>query len=139
MLAIVIDVSWQVTTRFLMRDPSSYTEEVARFLLIWISLLGTSLVYRRRMHLGIDLLTSKLEGNLKHWSAMLSYLMSSLFAMLAMVIGGSQLTSLTFELSQVSGALGIPMGYIYIVIPISGTLIVLYSADFIIQEFKQLQ
>ena len=53
---IVINVSWQVITRFIMNSPSSFTEELARFLLIWIGFLGGSYAYARRSHLSLDLL-----------------------------------------------------------------------------------
>ena len=62
MTGIVIDVTWQIFTRFILRDPSSYTEELAGFLLIWIGLLGASYALYTKVHLGIDILTSKLVG-----------------------------------------------------------------------------
>lgn len=138
MALIVLDVSWQVITRFLLPTPSSYTEELARFLLIWISLLGGAYAYAHRLHLGIELLAGKLSGRGKHWLAIIGYALGGLFALLALVIGGSQLTLLTLELGQVSGALGIPMAYVYCVLPLSGGLILLFSLDFIGQELKNL-
>ena len=48
MATIVIDVTWQVLSRFIVGNPSSVTEEIARFLLIWIGLLGAA--YAFRMH-----------------------------------------------------------------------------------------
>ena len=59
--AIVVDVTWQVFTRFILDNPSSFTEEVANFLLIWTSLLGSAYALRMKSHLGIDFLTSKLN------------------------------------------------------------------------------
>jgi len=139
MTLIVLDVSWQVITRFVLPTPSSYTEELARFLLIWISLLGAAYAYAHRLHLGIELLAARLSGRGKHWLAIIGYGLSGLFALLALVIGGSQLTLLTLELKQVSGALGLPMAYVYCVLPISGGLMVLFSLDFIGQELNKLK
>jgi len=139
MSLIVLDVSWQVITRFVLPTPSSYTEELARFLLIWISLLGAAYAYAHRLHLGIELLAGRLSGRGKHWLAITGYALSGLFALLALVIGGTQLTLLTMELKQVSGALGLPMAYVYCVLPISGALMVLFSLDFINQEFNKLK
>ena len=62
MSVMVIDVSWQVASRFVFRAPSSFTEELAGFLLIWIGLLGAAYGFRTRAHLGIDLLVTKLQG-----------------------------------------------------------------------------
>ena len=40
--AMVINVLWQVFTRFVIRDPSSFTEEAARYMMIWVGLLGSA-------------------------------------------------------------------------------------------------
>ena len=62
MSVMVVDVTWQVASRFLLQDPSSFTEELAGLLLIWISLLGAAYGFLTRAHLGIDLLVSQLGG-----------------------------------------------------------------------------
>ncbi|HRD18591.1 MAG TPA: TRAP transporter small permease subunit, partial [Candidatus Marinimicrobia bacterium] len=51
----VFNVLWQVFTRFILRNPSSYTEELARYLLIWVGLLGAAYAAGNKMHLAIDL------------------------------------------------------------------------------------
>ncbi len=51
MAVMVIDVTWQVVTRFILSEPSSVTEELARFLLVWIGLLGAAYAFRVRAHL----------------------------------------------------------------------------------------
>ena len=60
MAVLVIDVLWQVFTRFILRDPSSFTEELARYLMIWVGLLGAAYAAGKRMHLAVDLLPTKL-------------------------------------------------------------------------------
>lgn len=132
MAAIVIDVTWQVVTRFILKNPSSFTEELAGFLLIWIGLLGASHALYTRAHLGIDILTYKLKGPKKQSVEILVYTLVALFALFVMVIGGIRLVNLTLTLRQVSPAMGIPMGYVYLVLPISGILMILYSLTFII-------
>ena len=62
MLALVVSVSWQVISRYVFSSPSSWTEEVARFILIWVSMLGAAYAFRTRAHLGLDLLPKKLMG-----------------------------------------------------------------------------
>ena len=61
MSLMVINVLWQVATRFLLRNPSSYTEEIARYLLVWVGILGGAYAVGKRIHLAIDLL----PGNIK--------------------------------------------------------------------------
>ena len=137
MALLVITVSWQVITRFVLPEPSSFTEELSRFVLIWIGLLGSALAYKTRMHLGIDILTNKLEGNTSLYAGITVHLIAGLFAVLVMIFGGFNLVQLTFELNQVSPSLGIKMGYVYTALPVSGTLILLYSLSFIAQDLHQ--
>ena len=60
MAAIVLVVSWQVISRFVLNAPSSITEELSRTLLIWIGMVGAAFAYRTGQHLGLDILTRKL-------------------------------------------------------------------------------
>ena len=136
MALIVLTVTWQVVTRFILHDPSSYTEELARFLLIWIGLLGSAYALRSKAHLGIDILTYRLTGIRKQIADVLVYVIIIMFSTLIMIVGGIRLVELTFTLKQISASMGIKMGYIYSVIPISGLLMVYYSIVFIIDAIK---
>ena len=137
MVGIVIDVSWQIFTRFILRDPSSYTEELAGFLLIWIGLLGASYALYTRVHLGIDILTSKLVGFRRKMSTITIYILVLLFSLFIPVIGGMKLVNITFTLKQISPAMGIPMGYVYLVLPLTGVLMIYYSIVFIIKAVRE--
>jgi TRAP-type C4-dicarboxylate transport system permease small subunit len=129
MAAIVVDVSWQVLSRFIMGDPSSVTEEIARFLLVWIGLLGAAYAFRMHSHLGLDIITAKLPPEKKYRAEIFSQLMSFGFAGWVMVYGGISLVKLQLMLGQTSAALEIKMGYVYTVIPIAGVLICIYAID----------
>ena len=137
MSAIVLDVTWQVITRFLLKNPSSFTEELAGFLLIWIGILGASYALHTRSHLGIDVLTYKLKGAKKRWIEIIVYTIVGCFALFIMVIGGIRLVGLTFTLNQISPAMGIPIGYVYLVLPISGILMIYYSLIFISRALQR--
>lgn len=137
MAVMVLDVSWQVFTRFILKDPSSFTEELAGFLLIWIGLLGASYALYSRAHLGIDVLTAKLEGTNKRLVEILINVIVILFSLFILVIGGLRLVNLTFTLNQISPAIGIPMGYVYLVLPITGILMIFYSLRVIYMIISQ--
>jgi len=136
MALMVLDVTWQVFTRFILKNPSAFTEELAGFLLIWIGLLGASYAYYTRAHLGIDVLTYKLTGFKKQIVQILINLIVLAFAFFVMVIGGMRLVNLTFKLNQISPALGIKMGYIYLVIPIAGILVIYFAIYFIVEAIQ---
>ncbi|MGQ9730762.1 MAG: TRAP transporter small permease [Candidatus Zipacnadales bacterium] len=133
MATMVLAVTWQVFTRFVLRHPSSYTEELARFQLMWVGLLGASYAYRTKAHLGIDILAMKLSGPHQRMLEASVHILVMLFALCVMVVGGIRLVRLTFTLRQVSTALGVPMGYVYSVLPISGALIIYFAVYFIVE------
>lgn len=132
MLLMVLDVSWQVLSRFVLRDPSSVSEELARFLLIWIGMLGAAYAYRKYAHLGLDIVTARLEGSKKILAERFSDIVSLAFAAIIMVFGGLKIVLLTLELNQISPALEVKIGYVYSIIPISGLLICLFAVERII-------
>ena len=132
MTAMVGSVVWQVLSRYLFVVPAAWTEELARFLLIWIGMLGAAYAYRQGSHLGIDLLADKLEASGKQKLHRVVHLVCLLFAASVLVVGGGSLVSMTWELKQYSAAMGLPIAYVYSVIPASGVLISLFAADAIL-------
>lgn len=130
MILMVLDVTWQIFTRFFTDTPSNWTEELARFLLVWIGLLGAAWAYRQRAHLGLSYLVEQRSADTQRKLAIFSYLISALFALSVMVYGGMQLVLLTLELNQMSPSLGLKIGHVYSVIPLSGILITIYALDF---------
>ena len=137
MAAMVLDVTWQVITRFILQHPSSFTEELATFLLIWIGLLGASYALRTKAHLGIDILTYKLKGTKRHISSLFISICIFLFSFFVMVLGGIRLVQVTLSLNQISAALRIKMGYVYIVLPLSGILMMYYCLFFIFETLEE--
>ena len=123
----VINVLWQVFTRFVLSSPSSYTEELARYLLIWIGLVGAAYAVGRRLHLAIDLLPKRLTGRSAMWLAITVELLVAGFALAVLVGGGVRLVQLTLSLGQTSAALGVPVGYVYLALPVSGMLMTWYA------------
>ncbi len=131
-ITMIMTVTWQVFSRYALRAPSSLTEEVARFQLIWLGLLGAVYTFRNRMHVGIDVLVTPLKGRARIAVELASLIACAVFAVLILIYGGSRLVGLTYELNQTSAALGIRMAYVYAIIPISGLLICIYSVHFML-------
>ncbi len=127
MSAMVLAVTWQVVSRYLLAAPSSWTEEVARFLLIWIGMLGTAYAFRTRLHIGLDLLPQRLTGAPARRLHRFTTGIIALFAAIVLLYGGGSLVLLTWELRQTSAALELPIAVVYSVIPLSGLLIFVYS------------
>jgi TRAP-type C4-dicarboxylate transport system permease small subunit len=124
---MVLNVSWQVLSRYVVQNPSSFTDELSRYMLIWLGMLGAAYVAGQNQHLAIDILPNKLSGKPKMKLLVLISSLVLLFALIAMVLGGSNLVYITYILDQKSATLQIPLAYIYTIIPISGLLVVYYQ------------
>lgn len=128
---MVFTVSWQIFTRFILNDPSLYSEEIAGFLLIWIGMLGSTYALLEKSHVGIDVVTKNFIGKEKAMSEIFIYSIIILFSFFVLIIGGLRLVYITLSLNQISPALGIRMAYIYLVVPLSGIMMIVFSIDFI--------
>lgn len=133
---LVIDVFWQVFARYSIGKPNAFTEELARYLLIWLAILGTAYVRSYSGELAIDYFYNKLSPKRQRVLSLWIEALVLLFALVVMIIGGSNLMYITLKLGQMSPTLHISIGYIYSVVPLSGLLIVFYSAYHISQILK---
>ena len=136
MAANVFNVLWQVFTRFILNNPSAFTEELARFLLIWVGLLGAAYAAGRKMHLAIEVILERLEGKIREIAEFAIQFFIFLFALLVMIVGGIRLVGITLALDQISAALRVKLGYIYLALPLSGLLIMFYALVFIVERIK---
>ncbi|MGV2986788.1 TRAP transporter small permease [Vibrio sp. E150_011] len=124
LIVLVITVTWQVFSRYVLNDPSSFTDELSRYVMIWLGLLGASYLFGVRGHLAITLLADSVP---KRVNQVLQFAINALiltFVSLAMFKGGVALIGRTMQ--QFSPALQIPMGYVYCILPVSAVLITIY-------------
>ena len=136
MAAMVMAVLWQVFTRFVLRDPSSMTEELVRFGLIWLGLLGAAYGFGKRYHLAIDLLHRRSSKRSKRGLDLVTHLSVIVFAFWVLIIGGFRLVDLTLAMGQTSAALEIERGYIYLALPISGLAMIFYSVVSMLEALR---
>jgi TRAP-type C4-dicarboxylate transport system permease small subunit len=129
---LVVDVVWQVFSRYVLGQSFSFTEEFARFALIWLSLFGAAYLNGQQAHLSMDYFIRDLEGDALRKRHRIIESLMLIFALIILVIGGGNLVYTTFLLGQKSPAMNISLGYVYSVIPISGLLIMFYSVYHII-------
>ena len=130
---LVIDVTWGVFTRYVWGHQSQWTEELARMLLIWVSLLGASIGFIRKSHLGVDYFVNKLNERFRAIGQLVVYLIITVFAATVLIYGGYRLVSSSLSYSQPSPALHIEWGYVYLAVPISGFFIVMFSIETMIE------
>jgi len=130
---MVILIFSQVIARFVFNRPLSWTEELSRHLMIWMAFIATAIAYRHGAHLSIDLLAQRLAGK-KRVLLELFFLIIIIFFLSYMIKYGIELTQKTFR--QTSSALQYPMSYVYLSIPSSGILMIVFTIEKFIDTVK---
>ncbi|MFK8243650.1 MULTISPECIES: TRAP transporter small permease [unclassified Facklamia] len=122
---MVLIVLFQIFTRVVLNNPNTVTEEIVRFSLVWLSMLSAAYVVGKRSHLAVTLLSDKLNLQNRKILDLIVQILFLVFSLLIMVYGG--LKSVSVTLVQYSPSLGLPMGYVYLAVPVAGCLIFLYT------------
>lgn len=136
MMILTLNVLWGVITRYIINLQASWTEELARYLMIWIALLGAAYATSKKLHLSIPLIFNYINDKNKR---ILETFISGLilfFALSVMIVGGIQLMLLTNLLGQLSPALRWPMWMVYSIIPLSGVLVIVFTIKNTIDLWK---
>ncbi len=119
-------ISLQVGFRYLLNQPLTWSEEVARHLMIWSALLGAAVAYRRKGHLGMDVIVMLFSPQWKRIVEGIVHLLSIGFFGL-ILLNGIPLVQKT--MSQLSSAILIPMGYIYAALPVGSAFLLLFALE----------
>lgn len=137
LIVLVLGALWQVFTRYVLRDPSTFTNELLGFLLVWVSLLGACYAFGSNRHLALTFLTNKMSAGKKLIITIFNDIVVSAFAVLILLLGGLDAVSTT--MSQTTPILGIQKGIVYSILPISGVLIIFYKLLNIKNYFKTIR
>lgn len=130
-LALVIAVVWQVASRQLINQPSTWTDEASRMVFVWLGLSATALVFGERGHIAVEFLARKLPLRGERLMATLVQVAVALFAVVIMIWGGTLATLAGWN--QALSALPVTFGHMYLALPVSGVLVLLYSLYYIVQ------
>ncbi len=134
---MVIAVCWQVFTRFVLKNPSTTTEEILRYMLVWTTMVGGAYAYGRRKHLSINMLTKKFSPRGQTVMDIIVQVIVILFCSVVMIAGDLHLVETTWH--QISSALHLPMPYVYASILVGGILMVFYALIFIWEDISKLR
>lgn len=124
-LAMVLLTCWQVLTRYVLQNPSTWSEELVGYLFAWMSLLGASLVTCERGHMNIPIIVERFSEPIQKLLNCLGEVIAFLFSAVILVFGGVQIT--TLAMGQMTSSLGVPIGIFYIVLPLCGVLNMIYT------------
>ena len=125
--SIVLTIVWQVISRYIFNSPSEFTDELSRYLLIWVGILGATYVTGTKGHIALEFFMEKYFSKRQKQNQIFIQLTILTFAIGVLIIGGIRLVYITLSLGQISASLRIPLGYVYMILPIGGLLISYYS------------
>ncbi|WP_151994045.1 TRAP transporter small permease [Buttiauxella massiliensis] len=132
--ALCLIAMWQVFSRYILNDPSTYTEELLRYIMIWMGFLGAVCCFSSQRHLALTLLESKLNIRLRVRLNTVHHVIIMVSIFFVMILGGWQF--MLEGMGQRSSTLGIPMGWVHAIIPLSGVLIILLEVINILSNFQ---
>lgn len=137
LILMVALVAWQVFTRYILGNPSVTSESVARYMFVWLIFLALAYVFGRRGHMAINFVIDKLKPENRLKIDTLNQVIQIVFSGGILVYGGLVFT--ISQMVQLDAVLQIPMGLIYMVIPISGCLVIFYTVCNILENLNQLK
>lgn len=120
-IVMVALTCWQVFTRYVLKNPSTWSEELVSYLFAWMSLMGASIVTSENGHMNIPVLVDRLNPQMRSYMRILHELIALLFSLAILVYGG------WLAMGQMTSSLGVPVGIFYFVIPLCGVLNIIYT------------
>ncbi|MDF7800989.1 TRAP transporter small permease [Pontiellaceae bacterium B1224] len=133
---LVLDVCWGVFSRFVIGEQTKWTEELARFLLVWVALLGGAVAFGTKGHLGVDYFVGKFDPATQKLMAVIAHLVVLFFAGSIFVYGGGRVVFDALAMEQMTPALGWKMGHVYLALPIAGIFMVLYTVENLVETLS---
>lgn len=130
-ISMSLIVAVQVFFRYALNSSLFWSEELARFMLVWLAFLGASVAYRRQVHPGVDVLFVRMPPWMKRTAAVAVHLIAiGLFCV--MIVFGYRFAH--FVRFQISPALYMPKWILFSIIPVSGAILTLHGLAFLLAE-----
>lgn len=134
MISMVSIIFIQVLARYVFHNSLSWSEELGRYLFVWMTFFGTALAIRRRAHVALDSLIQIFPSWLYRGIIVLGYMVMLIFSCVLTYDGFAM-----FKLGarQVSAAMQIPMIWVYYALPVSSILIIFYLCKNLLEDIKK--
>ena len=127
LVAMSLIVLWQVFTRFVLNDPSTWSEELAKYLMIWLAFLAGAMGIKTGSHLGLTLISESIENpKMKKIIWSISYILCFITGLIIAIYGYKFM--LAGKLKTAS-SMSFTMTPVYAIIPISGVIMMLNSIE----------
>ncbi len=131
-VAMILSITLQIVFRVFF-NALTWTEELSRYLLVWSTFLGATMAYKRGMHISVIFCVNLFPPRVRRWVVILSIVLSVIFFAVAIKYG---IQLMAFQKSQISPALRLPMRWVYLVLPLSFGIMVIYGLTAVLEEFS---
>lgn len=121
MFALLAGGTWQIFSRWILKNPSTVTDEFLRYVLIWASMIGSAYCFYKDQHLSLDLVKDRVHGKVALALNIFIEAAILFFVCYVFVYGGFRLT---MNATNVSSVMRIPFRILYAILPVSGVFIV---------------
>lgn len=134
-LAMTLLIFWQVFCRYVMNNSLTWSEELGRYIFVWITFIGTPVALKHGSHVAIDLLLQKVHGKVHTLILAVNYL---IMAIIGILICYSGIKLFSVGIGQISSAMQLPMQYVYSIIPFSGLALCFFAVTGFLHEHQKL-
>ncbi|RHG34030.1 TRAP transporter small permease [Fusobacterium varium] len=117
--------TYQILVRYIFKSPSTISEELISYSFAWMSMFAASYIFGKRDHMRMVFFIERFNKDIQIKIGILTEIVVLLFAIGVLISGGAYIT--TLSITQTTPALGISMGYIYMVLPVCGIITAIYS------------
>ena len=131
---LTLTVLWGVFTRFCLGRQAEYTDELARVLLVWVSMVGAALAFGEKAHLGVDYFVNKLHPEARKTLSILVQLVTVALAVVVFVVGGWGLAM--GQMGQQLPTLPLTRGMVYMALPLGGIFMLLFALENVVSIIK---
>ncbi len=128
--------TYQICTRYFFNSPSTISEELITYSFTWLSILSAAIVFGERGHLCMAFVYNKFTGRKRVFLDIIAEVLVVATALLLLCYGGYVMAS--ENMGQLTASLGVNMGLMYAVLPLSGVIITVYGLLNLVRMFQQL-
>lgn len=129
-MSMTATVIVQVFSRYVLNHSLFWSEELARYLLVWLTFIGATVAYHRNMHPGVDFLFKRLDRKTRDRTRQLVHLVSLILFIIMIWYGWS---FAYFIRAQTTPAMSLPKWLVFSIIPLSGLLFSLHVTAFLLR------
>ena len=127
-------VTWQVITRFILNSPSTITEALAKYLFLWLVMIASAYVVGKREHMNLRILVHRCSHINQLRLSIISETIIFIFVLLVLGYGGGYIA--VNAMAQMDSALPVPVGVVYLALPVGGLLAAMYALCNIVDFIK---